>query len=66
MKFTTIVAVLALFGVVSSVSIKNKIEVAQTEKLFANFLSKFGRNYKSSEEYTTRLANFAKNVDIVN
>jgi hypothetical protein len=68
MKFTTIVAVLALFGVVSvnGLQIKGKIQAAQTEKLFSNFISKFSRNYKNNNEYATRLGHFSKNVDIVN
>jgi C1A family cysteine protease len=68
MKFTTIVAVLALFGVVSvnAIQIKNKVGAAQTEKQFANYISKFSRSYRSNEEYQARLSNFAKNLDIVN
>ena len=68
MKFTSVVAVLALFGVVSvnSISIKNKVESSQTQKLFSNFVSKFARNYKNQDEFNTRLSNFAKNLDIIN
>ena len=67
MKFASIVAVLALFGVVSvnSLSIKNRVEAAQTEKQFANFITKFSRNYKNNDEYVSRLSNFAKNLEIV-
>ena len=68
MKFSTFVAVLALFGITSTnaVSIKNKLGTSHVEKQFAGFISKFGRNYKSSEEYNTRLSNFQKNLDIIN
>ena len=68
MKFSTIVAVLALFGVASTnaIQIKNKVDAAQTEKLFSNFISKFQRNYRDKGEYQVRLSNFAKNLEVVN
>ena len=67
MKFSYFVAVLALFGVASTnaLQLKNKLSKAGVEKEFSNFVSKFGRNYKSSEEYNTRLGNFAKNYQRV-
>lgn len=68
MKFSSIVAVLALLGVVSveAVQVKNKLQTSQVEKSFNSFVSKFQRNYKSQKEYQTRLSNFAKNLEIVN
>jgi len=68
MKYSSIVAVLAIFGVVSvnSLSVKSRVEAAQTERLFSGFVSKFQRNYRSNDEYANRLSNFAKNLEIVN
>ena len=53
MKFPSIIAVLALLGVASvdALQLKNKIETSQVEKQFQNFVSKFQRNYKNTEEY---------------
>lgn len=53
MKFSSIIAVLALLGVVSveAVQVKNKLETSQVEKQFTKFVSKFQRNYKNQGEY---------------
>jgi hypothetical protein len=60
--------VLALFGVasVNTLQIKDQLASSQTQKLFSNFVSKFGRNYKNNQEFQARLNNFAKNLDIIN
>ena len=68
MKYSTVVAVLALFGVasVNTLQIKDQLASNQAQKLFSNFVSKFGRNYKNNEEFTKRLNNFQKNLEIIN
>lgn len=67
MKFTTVVAVLALFGVITTnaVSIQSKLEENNVKKVFAAFTNKFQRSYKNQGEYQDRLSNFMKNYQIV-
>src|SRR5688572_19072297 len=66
MKFSQIVAVLALLGAATeALTIKSQVDQAKVQKMFSSFVNKFGRNYKNNNEYQTRLANFMKNLQIV-
>ena len=66
MKFTHIVAVLALLGIsTQAVSVKDQLQQDKIKKSFSSFVSKFKRNYRNNNEFQTRLNNFAKNLQIV-
>ena len=63
MKRTSIIAVLAVIGVLSA----NALTITQNEAstAFNSFTSRFSRNYKSKEEYNKRLNIFKKNLEII-
>ena len=67
MKYSYMIAVLAVFGLVSAeaLTVQDKLDSAQAKKLFSNFVGKFQRNYRTSSEYNNRLSNFMKNYQIV-
>jgi hypothetical protein len=57
MKGTTCIAILALFGLVSAIQIKNALKSQDDEytREFSRFSSRFGRNYQSQGDYSHRL-----------
>jgi hypothetical protein len=58
MKYSYLIAVLAVFGIVSTeaITVQEKLDMAQAKKLFGNFVSKFQRNYRNNDEYNKRLS----------
>jgi len=58
--------IFAILDNASTMSIKDTIKAdLMYQREFSKFVSKFSRNYKTSEEYLTRLKTFKRNLDYI-